>query len=503
MTRLIYFGPPGTGKTHTLLRHLEGVLKEGVPPDCIAFLTFTRRARKEAVERVEQVLGIQAKDLPYFRTIHSMAFRALRLGEGDVLSGRLLKEFGDDMGLTFGEIAASETASEGLGSGNRGDVLMALDNLARVRIESLKKTWAEARPEVDWLTTDQFARSYRAFKDAHGVLDFTDVLTEFVKAKLRLPVDVCFVDEAQDLSSLQWLAVLDAVAGCRQQFIAGDDDQAIYRWAGADVRTFMQLDGERRVLGQSHRLPRMVHTTATRILKQIKQRVPKEFLPRPNIGSVLQHTSVEGLPIPDGPWLWLVRNRYLLTALQQRLEQLGLVYAAHGHSSVHPVHQQVIYAWERLRAGKPISGDEARQVYKYLRTRIDVKHGFKLLPGLADEQPVTERELREQHGLIAQGTWFEVLHGISIHRQHYYRKLLRRHGSLKLPVSVHLETIHGAKGTEAEHVALFLDMSRRTFDEQALSPDDEHRVWYVGATRARESLHLVQAQGRYPYAGIR
>lgn len=501
MDRTIYFGPPGTGKTYTLLGRLEHELRSGVPADRIAFLTFTRRARLEAIDRVRQQLDLAATDLPYFRTIHSMAFRALKLGDGDVLSGQLLRDFGDSMGLTFGDVAASEMAAEGICSANQGDMLMALDNLSRVRIEPLKKTWADARLDVDWLTTDQFARSYRAFKDAHGVLDFTDVLAEFVRSKLQLPVDVCFVDEAQDLSSLQWLAVLDTVASCKRQYIAGDDDQAIYRWAGADAQTFMQLQGTRQVLGQSHRLPRRVHQLAQSILRNIKQRVTKDFNPRDCDGTVQQHASVDGLPVPDGHWLWLVRNRYLMANLQRHLEQLGLAYTVHGRSSIVDTDRDAIYTWERLRGGKSVNGAQARVVYKHLRTRLDVKHGFKLLPGIADDAPVDMAQLRDQHGLLAQGTWFDVLHHIPIGRQHYYRKLLRQHGTLKLPSAVTLETIHGAKGAEAAHVALFLDMSRRTYDEYHLSPDDEHRVWYVGATRARDSLHLVQASGRYPYTG--
>lgn len=499
MARVIYFGPPGTGKTFTLLERLAAELKSGIPVQQIAFLTFTRRARAEAVRRVEEVLGIVAKDLPYFRTIHSMAYRALRLGDGDVMGRGQLREFGESMGLTFGDSAASEVAAEGLAAGNPGDVLMALDNLARLRIEPLKKTWADAKPDVDWPTTDQFARSYRAYKDAHGLMDFTDVLTEFVKAKLTLPVTVCFVDEAQDLSSLQWLAVLEATARASRQYVAGDDDQAIYRWAGADVKMFMQLTGERRILQQSHRLPCAVHTLAMRLLKNIKHRVPKEFAPRAGVGEVVHHASLSGLPTPAGGWLWLVRNRYLMGPLQQHLEQAGLVYIMHGRSSVLEHDQQAIYAWERLRAGKTVTGEQARQVYKLLRSQIHVKRGFKLLPDIQDEELVTLPLLKQSHGLLVEAPWYEVLQGIPLHRQSYYRRLLRHHGSLKLPVAVQVETIHGAKGAEASHVALFLDMARRTYEEQQLSPDDEHRVWYVGATRARESLHLVQGQGRYAY----
>lgn len=499
MKRTIFFGPPGTGKTYTLLGALDAELKAGVSVEEIAFLTFTRRARFEAVERAGKILGFKPKDLPYFKTIHSMAYRALRLGDGDLLGKAKLREFGVSMGLSFGDLATSEIASEGVGSGNQGDVLMALDNLSRLRMEPLERTWAQAKPEIDWPTTDQFARSYKAFKQAHGLLDFSDVLIEFVKQQLSIPVKVCFIDEAQDLSALQWLVVFEACRDAERQYIAGDDDQAIYRWAGADVSTFIGLEGDKRVLAQSYRLPRRIHRLASLMAQQIKARVLKEFLPRDAEGSIHRHATVQGLDLSQDGWLWLVRNRYLLSSLREHLEQSGVVYGLHERSSIIESERDAIYSWERLRAGRKITGQAARQVYRLLRSGTQIRRGFKLLPMLGDAALVSMQELRNEHGLLAEGEWFVALEGIALGRRQYYRRLLRHHRSLKLPVSVQLETIHGAKGMEADRVALFLDMSRRTYEEQAINPDDEHRVWYVGVTRAKQELHVIQASGLYSY----
>src|ERR1035441_7087809 len=162
--RVIYFGPPGTGKTSTLLRELETHLKAGINPERVAFLTFTRRAKREALARVDEVLGINAGELPYFRTIHSMAFRALKLKEGDVLGFEQLKSFGDGMGLTFGRNMVSEVAAEGINSQEQGDAMLALDNLHRLRGQTLKAAWQDARCGVDWPTVEHFAGSYRKFK---------------------------------------------------------------------------------------------------------------------------------------------------------------------------------------------------------------------------------------------------------------------------------------------------------------------------------------------------
>ena len=68
------FGPPGTGKTTTLLNMLDKALDSGVSSNSIAFLAFTRKAASEAKERASARFHLDPdKDLFYFRTLHSLA----------------------------------------------------------------------------------------------------------------------------------------------------------------------------------------------------------------------------------------------------------------------------------------------------------------------------------------------------------------------------------------------------------------------------------------------
>jgi superfamily I DNA/RNA helicase len=168
--------------------------------------------------------------------------------------------------------------------------------------------------------------------------------------------------------------------------------------------------------------------------------------------------------------------------------------------SINPSERDAIYAWEHLRKGKHVPIAAARDLYQYLKTRTQLKHGSKLIPKVSDpDAVVTMEQLREQHGLLVDGPWFEVLLEIPIERRMYYRALLREHKTLRIAPQVRLETIHGAKGAEAKHVALFLEQSRRTWDEAQHMRDDEHRVFYVGATRAIDSLHVIEAASQYGY----
>jgi superfamily I DNA/RNA helicase len=60
--------------------------------------------------------------------------------------------------------------------------------------------------------------------------------------------------------------------------LRGDDDQAIYRWAGADVDQFISLDGGSETLEQSYRIPSSVHTLAENVAKRIHRRFPKKLI---------------------------------------------------------------------------------------------------------------------------------------------------------------------------------------------------------------------------------
>ena len=66
-----YFGPPGTGKTTTLLRQIEQHLDQGVAPDQIAFISFSVKAANEGKERARMRFGLDNDELVYFCTSHA------------------------------------------------------------------------------------------------------------------------------------------------------------------------------------------------------------------------------------------------------------------------------------------------------------------------------------------------------------------------------------------------------------------------------------------------
>jgi DNA helicase II / ATP-dependent DNA helicase PcrA len=487
------FGPPGTGKTHTLLDIMSRELKAGVRPTEIAYLTFTRHARQVAIDRVKQDLDVGPEDLPFFRTLHAIAYRQLGVTQGAmVASNRALRPIADRLGLDFtpDTVRADDDLGTFTAGTTLGDRLVAFDHWRRHRLLGIKQSLMFYRGDDEPLVVDRFMRSYEAWREAESLFDFTDLLQRVTEP---LPVKVAIVDEAQDLSDLQWQAFFVFAAQAERVYIAGDDDQAIFTWAGASPQTFLNLPCDhQRVLAQSYRVPMLVASVAHRIIERVKVRQPKEWKPREEMGSL--RYGMGGLldvELPtEGSIQVLYRNHYVGRDPEEALKMAGVAYARNDKAAPGAQWGRAIVAWERLRKGIPVTAAEATAVLEAMST----KRRARGKPDLPPE--VSLAWLRDEQGIVqthVQGPWFEALDRIQDDEAQYIRAVLRHHGpsGLLREPRVRLSTIHAAKGSEADHVYVLGDMSKRTYEAALTDPDTERRVLYVGVTRARRTLTLL------------
>lgn len=485
----IVLGPPGTGKTTTLLGMVDEELQRGVAPDRIGYMSFTRRAAKEAVDRACKKFGLEPKSLPFFRTLHSTCFHLLGVSSSDVLEKQRLIEFGEWAKV---RVSGFVSMDEGSTFGSElGDRILFMENLARVRMIPLRQLYDEDDDSLDWTEVQRVVRDLEAYKKARHLIDYTDMLSLVVKGSAPPPLEVLFVDEAQDLSALQWAVVKKFASGVRRLVVAGDDDQAIYRWAGADVDAFVGMEGRVRVLDQSWRVPRAVQRVAADIVGRVSRRREKEWTAREAEGEV-QRVLQAGDADLSGNILILARNTYLLRAqVEPILKAEGALYEFRGWSSVRPSVLQAIVAWEALRKGEQVRVDEVAGVYDLMESGTGVKRGFKKLPGLDPEAMVGMKDLVERAGLLTDKIWHEAMSRMEGEEKRYLIRALRKGEKLRATPRVRLSTIHGAKGGEADHVVLVTDMAMRTWTEAQAHPDDEARVFYVAATRAKNKLTIV------------
>src|ERR1700745_424499 len=94
----IFFGPPGTGKTTRLLDVVEQEMRNGIAPDRIGYMTFTRRGVEEAISRASNQFSLPRSRFRYFNTLHAAAFRQLDLKTDEVFTGKRIKEFALEYG---------------------------------------------------------------------------------------------------------------------------------------------------------------------------------------------------------------------------------------------------------------------------------------------------------------------------------------------------------------------------------------------------------------------
>ena len=134
------FGPPGTGKTTTLLTIVEKALQDGVTPSSIAFLAFTRKAAQEAKTRACQRFDLDPdKDLPHFRTLHSLAYRMSGVRETQLLQPEHFDDLSSRIGVSMTVTRVAEDDDE---AGITSDhPILSLINLARLRKVSLRQQY--------------------------------------------------------------------------------------------------------------------------------------------------------------------------------------------------------------------------------------------------------------------------------------------------------------------------------------------------------------------------
>ena len=467
----IIIGGPGTGKTETLLRMIETELSEGLTPDRIAFVSFTRQAAYGARQRAMDKFGLPEEAFPHFRTLHSMAYKHMDAGPDSVLTNSNYKEIADSLGLKWsGYFDAS--AGPALG-GPEADRCLAICEYARAKMIPLGVALKEHSSEAIRRSLMRMRDGIKEYKDDFGMVDFTDMVEEFIQDQIEIDVDVAFVDEAQDLTPLQWKMVECAFKN--RVVVAGDDDQAIYRWSGADVDRFIGLEGEREILHVSHRLTDEVFDTSINVARHIVKRIGKDFQHSGREGKVRWIYRPEGIDLREGSWLLLARNSYSLRKWAEVARHQGVIYTLKGRPSIDPSDIEAIRLHQHMRKGGEISGKEFAGVAKLCGVRVRIEDRQYTIKDLPNDK-----------------IWFEAFHRMAADRE-YLRQCLRNGEQLDR-VRVRIDTIHGAKGAEAERVGLMTDISKRTLGGMKFNPDDEHRVFFVGASRASEELIIVRPQ---------
>lgn len=359
----------------------------------------------------------------------------------------------------------------------------------------------------------RFIDTYEEWKHHEAYVDFTNII-EKVAGGEGVPedFDVVIIDEAQDLTTLQWSAVSRVYKKARTVYVVGDDDQSVYSFLGADVHSFLSWNcSVVRQLDRTYRLPKKILDYSLQVAERISYRQVKTIhtqveqaghIYRAALSDAMEFNSAQSE-------LYLVRNDYMLSRLKEILLIDGVPYRAKYSPwqlrSVQAI--QTLIGWE--------ARDLSKTDWKMIRSSLPLsfvqfvegKYPFLLEPSLDCILPPLRRLLDTK--LFNYDFWWSlllpkinknILPGIKLGIQRYGVQAC-------MNPTMELSTIHGAKGKEADRVYVCSGLTDR-IKNSLDTTDDEHRLFYVGITRAKRELVLIDdlymaQENNYPFPTVK
>ncbi|SDX66973.1 UvrD-helicase domain-containing protein [Halobellus clavatus] len=568
VTRL--FGGPGSGKTTALLDRVDELLeRDDVTIRDILVVSYTRAAAAEVRERLAERLDISPRALKgNVATMHAKAYELLDLSRNDVVGESDKQEFCEEYGIEFEDEygGAGRRTARSTTIGNK--IIATSQWLQRTRRDvadwyDVPFQWnvEEVRlpPEVDpnaqegnkytptWPSDDdridvpEVIRAWRTYKGEHGLVGFADMLERVSQRSLVPHVDYLVIDEFQDITTLQYGVYEEWKPHMERVLIAGDDDQVVYAWQGADPNLLLDADrDEDVVLPNSYRLPSRVLNVVNQEIRHLDKRQEKDLRPRKEGGTVegidspsmldlarnVRYTIEQGED--DETIMVLFRARYQLFQFVDEFLPLGMPFSALTDQRMWTDRlTQYVRGIEALDSEDPLTGLQARRLADMLQ---DSAFGTNDRDGLFDRID----ELKEAAGVddltemtvdpdvITEFAPFapdvdsagDMLRKVTSFQRNSVEAYFDGEYQGMDPNRVRIGTIHSAKGREADHVFVATDLTEKVVEQMAASVEDEEvdgveeftsstdpvpiltdnerRVFYVGMSRARERLVLLE-----------
>jgi len=541
-----FWGPPGTGKTYMLNRvvyHLIGFEDNSRLFDSygfelplgeyelreIAYISFMNSA-------VDELLGRIGVNRDYRRgewgTLHGLALHLLIADK--VIPRELVTNtfrnsraglyywkriFTYEFGLPYDPNEEIKT----LPGNQLFDGFSYAINVYYPKYRSLSKVidkLYEILPDPDLV---QYAEEWVKFKSERHIIDFDDILILAYKTGVTPHSPVLVVDEFQDFSPLQYEIFKNWAQDREYVFIAGDDDQCITIYSGASPRFILELPGVGAdydvVLRQSFRIAKLIHEASQLyITKYVKYRYPKQFLPRDEDGKVAA-LKMGYYMVPRLAMKFAKAGKSVLVlartnSLVREVEELFW----NNYVEYHRLKTRAVQIWAdfvnkmytviwKVRNRKHVPESDLKFFFRFLRIPqkyIDtIVHAFASGSVPLDAYKIFDNPIRLiDHGKVAEYLGSKEKADVALRAL----KAKLEGKAATLPGKIYLDTIHSAKGREADVVIVMDTMTPRVVEETYMSRDNfeaEARVWYVAMTRARELLLIVPYDMPWVYPALK
>ncbi|MFM8364944.1 MAG: ATP-dependent helicase [Verrucomicrobiota bacterium] len=336
----------GSGKTRTLTYRVAWLLEQGIPPHSILLLTFTNKASREMIERVQNLLPGRAEGL-WSGTFHSIGNRILRrhaeaagFREGFSIMDR---EDAEDM---IAAVVAKEGVVDTTRKFPKASVLADIFSYSINTASPISRVLAEKYRYFLPLAPDieKVQSAYEARKRESNSLDFDDLLSKTL-ALFETRPDIAenyqrrfqhiLVDEYQDTNRLQSELIDRFAAHHGNVMVVGDDAQSIYSWRGANFENILHFPKTRpgarvfKIETNYRSVPQVLDLANAAILGNEKQ-FPKNLAPVREQHPV--KPALVALPTNSQQAAFIAQRVMELLDEGVPLEQMAVLYRAHYHS---------------------------------------------------------------------------------------------------------------------------------------------------------------------------
>ncbi|HEX4639769.1 MAG TPA: UvrD-helicase domain-containing protein [Chthoniobacterales bacterium] len=343
---LLVIAGAGSGKTRTLTYRVAYLLENGIDPRNILLLTFTNKAARQMLDRVANLLPVDASGL-WGGTFHSIGNRMLRR-HGSALgysSGFTIMDREDQKDLIDTVVAAAGINPKEIRF-PKGDVLAEIFSFVINTETPIDALLAEKFPYFLPLLEqikDVHAR-YEKKKKSTNSMDFDDLLEKTLRMLIehehiadfyRRQFQFILVDEYQDTNKIQADFIDTLAAEHRNVMVVGDDAQSIYSWRGANFKNILAFperypDAQVFKIELNYRsVPEILRVANAAIAGNVKQFKKELAATRPSNSF---RPAVVGLNDGSEQARFIAQRILELRDEGVELDEIAVLYRAHYHA---------------------------------------------------------------------------------------------------------------------------------------------------------------------------
>lgn len=526
-------GGAGTGKTSRNMQSIEDLVEDGIDPMEILFSSFTKAARQTAAVRAESITGVSASELVsngWFKTLQAVCYRCLGIKSNQMVTDNkesrewLSKIYGCDFSHAAIEAEDGYVIEDNHSENAISKVLQEWSTARMMLLTTQDDTWPVRSMERN--EANRIIEQYERRKYVDGRLDFADLALKFVgikhditKMHLGNPecgvpnVAACIFDEYQDTPALLHYVAVRIADSPRVEkvWVSGDPFQSIFNFFGSDHKYL--LNGwpytHTETMQVSYRCATKILELGESTIRKCSDYFDRGIQSTGSVGNVVKHTSrtrSEWLPDPQEDWLVIGRTNYAVSQVTKWLTVNHVPWISSdgsGAGFVGPRKRRVGEVFHKIKTNQEISSSE----WGYAIGDIPVSYAGNQLLKRGVKSAATSSDwscpsMMTPEMLLTNGATEFFLN--AIRKSDWspfdpafarFAAIVDKHGiDTAVNPKIRAGTIHSVKGDEADNVLLYSKTSGvvRKGQENQRRTDEEHRVWYVGVTRARENLVLFR-----------